>query len=92
MGINQKSKLKEAMKRVRLEFEKNVLDTLERHDDWTYDRVGEHVGLSTAFVQRTATRAGISRPVGPRPRVKENDNCSCTFSNLENSGAEDGGR
>lgn len=89
MGINRKSKLKEAINRVRLEFERNVLDALEQHPEWTYDRVSEHVGLSTAVVQRISTRAGISRPVGPRPRMKEN---SSTVSNFENPGAEDGGR
>ena len=76
MEINRESKLKEAIKRVRLEFERNVLDALEQHADWTYDRVAQHVGLSTAVVQRISTRAGKSRPVGPRPRVKDRSNCS----------------
>jgi hypothetical protein len=71
MDDNRKSRLKEAIRRVREEFEKNVLSTLEQHDDWTYDRVGQHVGLSTAFVQRCASRANISRPVGPRPKLKD---------------------
>jgi hypothetical protein len=89
---NRKSKLKEAINGVRLEFERNVLDAMEQHPDWTYDRVSEHVGVSTAVVQRISTRAGKSRPVGPQPKVKNICNCSGTARNLENLGAEDGGR
>ena len=66
----QKSKLLEALRAVRLDFETAVMRTIDSHPEWPYWKVGQQVGLSEATVLRTAQKHNISRPVGPHPKVE----------------------
>jgi DNA invertase Pin-like site-specific DNA recombinase len=67
MKIN-KSRLQQAIRAVRNE----IFDTvrLQLADETrTYREIAELNGLSVATVQRIAERSGITRQVGPRPRL-----------------------
>jgi transposase-like protein len=67
MGIT-KSKLLQAQRAVRDEIFATVKVQLA-DENLTYREIAEVNGLSVATVQRVAERSGISRPVGPRPRL-----------------------
>lgn len=64
----KKSKLLAALQAVRQNFEAAVIREIDAHPGWPYRMVSEQVGLSEAFVLRTAQKNNISRPVGPRPK------------------------
>jgi DNA invertase Pin-like site-specific DNA recombinase len=63
-----KSKLLETLRAVRSELYSAVRRDLA-DETRTYKNIADANGISLATVQRVAERSGISRPVGPRPRV-----------------------
>lgn len=63
-----KSRLLQALRDVRNEIYASVrLQLSDEHR--TYQQIADSNGVSLATVQRIAERSGISRPVGPRPRL-----------------------
>jgi hypothetical protein len=67
---NKKSKLLAALQAVRQDFEAEVMREIDAHPELPYWMVAQKVGLSEAFVLRTAQKNNVSRPVGPRPKVE----------------------
>ena len=73
----KKSKLLAALQAVRQDFEAEVMRAIEAHPEWPYRMVSEQVGLSEAFVLRTAQKNSISRPAGPRPKTETSEEGAC---------------
>jgi len=65
---SKKSKLLAALQAIRLDFEAAVLREINAHPEWPYWRVGEHVGISEATVQKISKSNDIHRQAGPRPK------------------------
>jgi hypothetical protein len=65
----KKSKLLAALQAVRQDFEAAAIREIHDHPEWPYWMVAQQVGLSEAFVLRTAQKNNISRQVGPRPQT-----------------------
>lgn len=63
-----KSKMLQAISTVRNEIYTSIRGQL-LNENLTYREIAAANGISTATVQRIAERSGISRQVGPRPRV-----------------------
>jgi len=65
-----RSRLIQAMCTVRDEIYAAVQVQLA-DENLTYQQIANANGISLATVQRIAERSGITRQVGPRPKVKE---------------------
>jgi len=70
---NKKSKLLAALQATRQDFEAEVMREIAAHPTSPYWKVAQKVGLSEAFVLRTAQKNNISRPVGPRPKAESDE-------------------
>jgi hypothetical protein len=69
----KKSKLLAAFQAIRQDFEQEVMSEIAAHPESPYWMVAQQVGLSEALVLRTAQKNNISRPAGPRPKVKTSE-------------------
>lgn len=69
---NGKSKLIQAVRAIRDGIHATVREQLA-DEAKTYQQIADTVGCSIATVQRIAQLDGISRPVGPRPRISSSE-------------------
>jgi hypothetical protein len=68
---NEKSKLLQAVRRVRDEIHRAIKEEL-LDDSRTYKSIADANCISVATVQRISSSLGLSRQVGPRPQGRSN--------------------